>query len=131
MENQLNPERIFEIEWRELLIKRLNTPRAALQRDKATEEKQITEAKQLATGYESVDEAHEAFGWGDITERQFDAIKAVFIASKFENQENKSTAALKRITRMISELQGEIKNLRGDEIQEEIHKRHAEANDGR
>ena len=112
---------VYEIEWRKLLIKRLETTRATLKRDAASEEKQKTEAKQLATGYADFEEAHEAYGWGNITEKQLDAIKAVF-----ENQENKSSAALKRINRIISELKGEIKNLRGDDIQEKGIQRYEE-----
>lgn len=113
--------RTYEIEWRELLIKRLKTTRTALRRDAAAEKKQRDEAKQLATGYSSFDEAHEAYGWGYITEKQLDAIKAVY-----ENEESQTAAALRRMTLIIGTLQGEISNLRGDDVQEAAIQRHAE-----
>ena len=51
---------VYEIEWRELLVKRLKTAQTVLKRDAAKEEKQRTEAKQLAAGYGNYEEAHEA-----------------------------------------------------------------------
>ena len=114
-------ETLYEIEWRELLIKRLKTAQAALKRDAAAEEKQRAEAKELAAGYASFDEAHEAFGWGYITEQQLDTIKAIF-----ENQENQSRAALKRINDIIGTLQGEINTMRRGDAQDAAIERYNE-----
>jgi len=108
---------IFEIEWRKLLIKRLKSSKAVLKRDAAAEEKQIIEAKQLAAGYSSFEEAHEAFGWAYITEKQLDRIKDIFE----DKQESQSRAALRRINDMIGNIEGEIKMLRLDpDYREEI-----------
>jgi len=100
---------IYEIEWRELLVKRLKSAQTVLKRDAAKEEKQRTEAKQLAAGYGNYEEAHEAYGWGYITQKQLDTIQALF-----DEQENQSQSALRRITRIIGEVQGEINMLRNE-----------------
>ena len=97
---------IYEIEWRELLVKRLKSAQTVLKRDAATEKKQRTEAKQLAVGYTNYDEAHEAYGWGYITQKQLDTIQAIF-----DDQENQSSSALQRITQIIGSVQGEISML--------------------
>ena len=108
---------LYEIEWRELLIKRLKTSQAALKRDAAVESKQITEANQLAAGYASYEEAHEAYGWAVITEKQLDRIKAIFDGE----QENRSRAALRRMNHIIGSIEGEIKMLRDDpEYRQEV-----------
>jgi len=100
---------VYETEWRELLVKRLKTAQTVLKRDAAKEEKQRTEAKQLAAGYGNYEEAHEAYGWGYITQKQLDTIQALF-----DNRENQSRSALQRIMRIIGEVQGEINMLKND-----------------
>ena len=117
----MSDSNIYEIEWRELLLKRLKTVRAVLKRDAAVEEKRRAEAKEITAGYPTYEDAHEAYGWGCITEKQLDAIKAIF-----DNQENLSRAALRRINDILGTLQGEIKTLRGNDHQEDIIQRHAE-----
>ena len=108
---------IHEIEWRKLLIKRLKTSQAVLKRDAAAEDKLRTEAKQLAAGYASYEEAHEAFGWAYITEKQLDAISDIFE----DKQESKTRAALRCIGQIIGNIEGEIKMLRDDpDYREEI-----------
>ena len=108
---------VHEIEWRQLLIKRLKSSQAALKRDAAAEKKQIAEAKQLAAGYASYEEAHEAYGWAVITEKQLDRIKAIFD----EEPIGHSQTALRRINWIIGDLEGEIKMLRDDpEYRQEI-----------
>ena len=107
---------IYEMEWRELLVKRLKAAQAVLKRDAAKEEKQRTDAKQLMTGYTSYDDAHEAYGWGYITEKQLLKIEAIF-----NNQENQSLTALRRVNDIIGNIQGEINMLNHDlEYRKEI-----------
>ena len=101
---------IYEIEWRELLVKRLKTAQAVLKRDAAKEAKQRTEAKQLAAGYPDYDAAHEAYGWDEITEKQLLMIEAIFN----DHQENHSLSALRRMTEIIGNIEGEIKMLKND-----------------
>lgn len=108
---------VYEIEWRELLIKRLKTSQAVLKHDASAEEKQLAEAKQLATGYASYEEAHEAYGWAMITEKQLDTIQAIFD----NEQECQSLSALRRMNQIIGAIEGEIKMLRLDpEFRKEI-----------
>jgi len=108
---------VYEMEWRELLVKRLQTPLAVLKRDVAAETKSRAEARKLAAGYESYEEAHEAYGWGYITQKQLDAIEAIFD----EVDVFLSRDALKRMSQFIGSLEGEIKMLRNDpEYREEI-----------
>ena len=97
---------VYEIEWRELLVKRLKAAQTVLKRDAANEEKQRTEARQLASGYSNYEEAHDAYGWGYISEKQLLNIEAIF-----NNRENQSRTALKRITQIIGSIEGEISML--------------------
>jgi hypothetical protein len=99
-----------EIEWRKLLVKRLKSSQAVLRRDASTEEKLMSEAKQLAAGYEDYAAAHEAYGWAEITWEQLDAIQAIFE----DEQESKSRKALKRLTQMIGAVEGEINMMLND-----------------
>jgi len=101
---------LHEIQWRKLLLKRLSSVQAVLKRDTAAEKKRNIEAKQLAAGYQDFDEAHEAFGWGDITLTQLDDIKAIF-----DNKDSSPAAdALNRLSQMIGSVQGEITMLIND-----------------
>jgi hypothetical protein len=111
----------FEREWRLLLIKRLRSAQAALRRDEAIERKQMAEAQKLAAGYESFEDAHEAYGWGDITQNQLDAVQAIF-----EGGRNRSASAHARISIMISALGGEIEELYGNGVQEDMMRRYEE-----
>jgi hypothetical protein len=96
----------FEREWRELLIKRLSSTRAALKRDAAAERKAFADARTLAAGYSTVEEAHEAFGWAYITEKQFDSIKAIL--EQDPNAGNTAHAALLKIDSYIQTLKDDI-----------------------
>jgi hypothetical protein len=96
----------FEREWRELLIKRLSSTRAALKRDAAAERKAFADARKLAAGYNTVEEAHEAFGWAYITEKQFDSIKAIL--EQDPNAGNTAHAALLKISSYIQALKDDI-----------------------
>lgn len=100
---------LYEIEWRKLLVKRLKTVQAVLRRDAVTEEKRRTEAKQLAAGYASFEEAHEAYGWACITEKQLKTIKSIF-----DKQENVSQAASRRLAQILGSVEGEIIMLNTD-----------------
>jgi len=107
----MDKDLIHEIEWRKLLAKRLKSARTVLKRDSSAEDKRHAEAKQLAAGYANFDEAHEAYGWGDISEKQLYSIKAIF-----ENRDNNpSKEALKQLSHIIGLIEGEIKMLMADD----------------
>ena len=96
---------IYEIEWRELLLKRLLSAQAVLKRDAAAEEKRLSDARQLTAGFKDLADAHEAYGWCDITEAQFNTIRELF---ENPEKENKANDALKRLGIMISYLRDDI-----------------------
>jgi len=101
---------LHEIEWRKLLLKRLSTVQAVLKRDAALEAKRNMEAKQIAAGYTNFEDAHEAYGWSDVTLKQLDDIKAIF-----DNKDSSlSSDALKRLNQMMGSIQGEIAMLLND-----------------
>ena len=88
-----------------------------MKRDAAIEKKLIAEAKQLVAGYENYEQAHEAYGWAEITEKQLDMIRAIFD----DNQVGQSQAALRRINQFIGSVEGEIVMFRNDsEYRKEI-----------
>lgn len=104
----MDEKRNFEIAWRELLIKRLKTVQGVLRRDAAAEKKALTDESIAAAGYSSVEDAHEAYGWGEITEKQFNLIKL-----RLENPgKSPSAAAVNKLSFTIGLLQGELNDLR-------------------
>lgn len=105
MENKI----AFEIEWRELLVRRLNNAQAALRKDRAAEEANRLEARRFVCEYDTYADAHEAYGWGYITEPQLESIKAVF-----ENRDMVPTNALRRLSDFIGSIKGEIMMLKRD-----------------
>jgi hypothetical protein len=104
MDNEL-----YEHKWRELLIKRLSSVQAVLRRDATAERKKLQLARVLAAGYETVEQAHEAYGWDFITWEQFEHIKALL--EQDPNAGNVAHAALLKIS-------GYIQGLKADLIQE-------------
>lgn len=106
-----------EIEWRKLLIKRLKSAHSALKRDAAAERKRLDESKQLAAGYDTFEEAQEAYGWECITLKQLDDIKAIL-----ENHQVGITeTASAQMSQIIGDLEGEIKMLKRDpEYRDEV-----------
>lgn len=96
----------FEREWRELLMKRLSTAQSVLKRDAAAEGKKLREARELAAGYKTVEEAHEAYGWAFITESQYERIKALL--EQDPNAGNVAHAALKKIIGYIQSLKDDL-----------------------
>lgn len=96
----------FEREWRELLIKRLSSAQAVLKRDAAAEGKKLSEARENAAGYKTVEDAHEAFGYANITEAQYDRIKALL--EQDPNAGNVAHAALKKISGYIQGLKDDL-----------------------
>lgn len=96
----------FEKEWRELLMKRLSTVQSVLKRDAAAECKKSVEARELAAGYATVEEAHNAYGYDEITWGQYERIRATLEADP--NIGNVAHAALKNINEYISSLKSDI-----------------------
>ena len=97
--------RDFEIAWRELLVKRLKTAQGVLKRDAAAEIKALKAKAIEEAGYNTVEDAHEAYGWNEITAKQFDLIKL-----QLENPgKSPSAAALNKLNFTVGILEGEIR----------------------
>jgi hypothetical protein len=106
----LDGEVSFEIAWRELLVKRLSSVQAVLRRDATAERNALEAAAVSAAGFTTVDEAHEAYGYGYITENQFNLAKL-----KIENPGRSRTEfALRWVNDKIGLLKGEINALHTD-----------------
>jgi (p)ppGpp synthase/HD superfamily hydrolase len=100
----------FEVEWREQLIARLKKVVGTLKSDSTKEKIEIAEAKKNEAGYATVEEAHEAYGWAYITEKQYDRIAEILNG----HDENRSAAALARLTCFINDLRGEVNMIQAD-----------------
>lgn len=68
---------LWEARVRRLALKRLQTPlklaRAAMKKDEA----EAMAVRQKLAGYSSYEEAHEAYGWGFITEDELDTVSDI------------------------------------------------------
>jgi len=100
-----------DIEGLEILVKRLKSAMSVLKRDNMQEKKERENAKKLSAGYNSLEEAHEAYGWDYITEREFDRICEIFNGDDI----SPTKIALKKMQQMINNVEGEIKMLRQDD----------------
>jgi hypothetical protein len=116
MARAANEQIQVEREWRELLIKRLSTVRSTLKRDAAEEQKLIRRTIEIAARYPNETEAHEAFGWGEITEKEYR--RSVELLGQSPAETSRSTKALVRLNWMIESLAGELKMIyEGDEME--------------
>ena len=97
----------FEINCRRLLLKKLEPIKKRFQSTVASENASHEDAKaQLLGTYESVEEAHEAFGYGEITEEQYR-----FIADGVEAPAvSLNSAALDLLNDFIVQLTRQIKD---------------------
>ena len=102
----------IEIKARKLIIKKLETAINALQKtaDRQKAEKQAEREKMLA--YKSYNEAQDAYGWGLITEEEFDAI-VEFLESSQEivDEPTAEEIAVKTLMNWQHHMGAEIANL--------------------
>ena len=114
----------LEREWRELLVKRLGSVQAVLRRDAKAEEKLIRTATETLARYKTAEEAHDAFGYAEITEDEYR--RAVELLSASPAETSRTTNALIRLAQFIGTLRGEIAMVEAnEETDEEVH--HANA----
>lgn len=90
----------FEIKARKELLRRLEHPRKLL---KAAAQKEYDKRQTLVNHeeYASVDEAHEAYGYGYITEAEFDAIREAF--EKGQDYVENTTTPVEAANRLLIE----------------------------
>lgn len=102
----------FEIKARKELLKRLEHPRKLL-RAAAQKEHDKRQALVNHEEYASVDEAHEAYGYGYITEAEFDAIREAF--EKGQDFVDNTTTPVEAANRLMIEfavrLEREVRSL--------------------
>jgi len=97
--------KIFEIAWREYLIKRLDPVIKALQRDRRKERKEMENAVKLAAGFDSVNDAREAYGWEGISASEFQRVKDLFERPLNDGEVQK---ALQHLAWFVDRLRGDI-----------------------
>jgi len=101
----------LEIDWRKELLARLKGPLDVLQRKADREElKRLDRAKTLSL-YESVDEAHEAYGYGEITWAEYEAIRARFDGTDGEETMTPVEAALEELHDFVRRLHLQVRDL--------------------
>lgn len=102
----------LEIEWRLELLARLQAPLNVLKRKVGKEAAKRLERAQELSAYESEEEAHEAFGYDEITWEEYYAIK-----DRFDNVEpdnatiSAAEAALDELKDFMRRLQSEVRDL--------------------
>lgn len=130
-EKQNRADLRHEIKARKLVLKRLEHPLALA---KATAEKKRSErhARLEELGeYKTYDEAHDAYGWGYITEEEFEAIKN-FLEHKEELKGERSAEeyAADMMQEFVARLQREIASFQFELLpkkeQQRIQQQHAE-----
>jgi len=105
----------FQIEWRELLVKRMAHVIGVLKRDAIAEREVIRAAKEAAAIYKTDEEAKEAWGWGEITEDEYR--HCIEILSVPDSDTSRSTIACTRLVDFVNDIKGEIAMIKkGDEF---------------
>lgn len=128
---KLDAETKFEIDCRKLLVKRLQTPKNTLVTACDREANAYSERIGMLTEFKSADEAHEAYGWGIITESEYEQVRDLF--EKGEQIRNgratPSSAALQMLNEIISHLSREIRDFKWDALPEAEKERIRQSNE--
>lgn len=106
----------FEIGWRKLLITKLSRILTALNKSSAAETNAaIAWQSEIRERYPTADEAHEAFGWGYITEEEYRTI-----AEQLEsvNAPTITSAARDELRDILSRLRKDIRDLEWEAMPE-------------
>ncbi|OPY61140.1 MAG: hypothetical protein A4E56_02247 [Pelotomaculum sp. PtaU1.Bin065] len=112
----MEPNIAFEIEWRKLLITKLSRALTALNKSAAAEkEATITRQAEIRELYPTKEEAHEAFGYGYITEEEWRSI-----AEQLEsvNAPTITSAARDELRDILSRLRKDIRDLEWEAMPE-------------
>jgi len=102
-------DKVFEREWRLLLVEHLKPALASLKRASAAERKKAKEAAVIASGYDSVDEAHNAFGYAEISEEQYRKVVEILECGT-DGYKCRAGAAVERLTLTIGSIKGEAES---------------------
>lgn len=113
----MNKTLAMEIDWREYLIKKLMPTCNSLQ-VAARKEKEKNEAR-LSTlrGYNTAEEAQDAYGYGSITREEYEAIlDRIETDKEAAATVTKNSAALEELSAFIARLQREVRDLRWETL---------------
>ena len=102
----------LEIEWRRELLARLQVPLKTLKRRAGREmEKRLRRAQELSM-YESAEEAHDAYGYAEITWDEYLAVQARFdCVERGGTAMGAAEAALDELQGIMRRLQSQIRDL--------------------
>lgn len=107
----------LEIAWREELLKRLEAPKNTLNRrfekERLDREARFAELQQ----YSSVEEAHDAYGYGEITLEEYDLICEDF--NNIEKIETPVALALDEIISIMGKLKKDIEYLKWEALSDD------------
>lgn len=110
----------FEIRARKIVVKRLSTPLklAQVAADKKKVERQAR--IEAACAYESYQDAQNAYGWGIITEEEFDEIAEILEkgTEELEKCRTPEEAAAKILEEFVLHLEREIQGLEWENLPE-------------
>lgn len=115
----------LEIDARELLIKKLKSAKDGLQKLSDKEKKKREDKINSMTEYANIEEAREVWGWGAISDKEFEEVKtffekgADFIANTVSPQEY----AHKLLTEYIVRLHREVASIKFELLPEEEKRR--------
>jgi hypothetical protein len=116
----------FEIEWRKLLIKRLENPLKLLQAAQGNETQKAIEKTSKLVKFDSYEDAQEAYGYGDITMDELDRIKDMFDGAENKPEQTSIGAATDELFHIISRLRSDVRSfewtLLPDEEKERIER---------
>jgi hypothetical protein len=115
----------LEIAWRQELLARLQAPLNVLKRKAGKEqEKRLARARALS-GYESAEEAHDAYGYGEITYAEYLLVEKHFNHKEHADGEamTAAEAALDELQGFTRRLQSQIKDLKWSALPEEEKQR--------
>lgn len=119
-EKKFRADNRFEIRARKIVLKRLATPlklaRAAADKKKAERQARI----EAACAYESYQDAQNAYGWGMITEEEFDEIVEILEkgAEELEKCRTPEEAAAQILEEFAAHLEREIQGLEWENLPE-------------
>ena len=106
----------LEIEWREELIKRLQTPLKSLNKAYKEEQQVMADRLKELSIYNSPEDAHEAYGNNSITIEEYYQICDGFITKK---ESTSVSAARDELRHIISRLKGDIRDFKWEELPDE------------
>jgi hypothetical protein len=111
----------FEIAWRELLIKKLTYVQTKLNKETTAQvEAKRARQSELRSLYPSAEAAHEAYGWGFITEDEWREIEQEL---ESVNASTEVSAARDELKSFITRLRREIRDLKWELLPQDEQER--------